>query len=166
MPKLNEFLFGSKGKNKKLDTKTKEQQDLLKLISDGLSGGDNALSDLFGQFDQEGFNEGVSKPALKQFQDQILPMINEKYIANNQALSGARQKAQVQGATDLQSKLAELMYGAQNQQKQNRLQGLNTALGTNTFENVYKPGTEGAVQGFVKGVGNGLGNAAGTAIAG
>lgn len=166
MPKLSEFLFGKKGKSKQLDTKTPEQQALLKLITESLSGGDNALSDLFGEFDQEGFNEGVSKPALKQFQEEILPMIQEKFIAGNQVLGSGLQRAQTKGASDLQSKLAELMYGAQNQQKQNRMQGLNTALGTNTFENTYKPGTDGAVQGLVKGTAQGLGNAAGNWIAG
>ena len=39
-------------------------------------------------------------------------------------------------------------------------------LGTKSFENIYKPGTEGALQGFIKGAGQGLGQAAGAAVAG
>lgn len=166
MPKLNDVLFGSKGKSKKLTTKTPEQEALLKLITDSLQGGDTALSDLFGSFDKGAFEEGVSKPALKQFTDEILPQLQEKFIAGNQVLGSGLQRAQTKAGSDLQSKLAQLMYQAQQQQQQNKMSGINTALGTQAFENIYKPGTEGAVQGFVKGAGQGLGQAAGAAIAG
>ena len=166
MPKLSEILFGKKSKSKKLKTQTPEQEALMKLITDSLAGGDNALSDIFGGFDQAAFEEGVSKPALKQFQEDILPQIQEKFIAGNQVLGSGLQRAQAKAGSDLQAKLAQLMYDAQNQQKQNRISGVNTALGTKGFENIYKPGTEGAVQGFFKGSGQGIGNAAGAAIAG
>lgn len=166
MPKFNDVFFGKKGKSKQLATQTPEQQQLLKIITDSLQGGDSALSDIFGGFDKGAFEEGVSKPALKQFQDEILPMIQEKFIAGNQVLGSGLQRAQAKAGTDLQSQLAKLMYEAQNQQKQNKLSGVNTVLGTKSFENIYKPGTEGALQGFVKGAGQGLGSAAGAAIAG
>jgi hypothetical protein len=166
MPKLNQFLFGKKGKNKQYKTQTPEQEQLMKLITDGLSGGDNALSGLFGQFNQGEFDKGVTQPALKNFQENILPSLQEKFIAGNQVGGSGMQRAQNKAGVDLQSKLAELMYQAQQGQKQNQLAGVNTALGNKAFENVYKPGSEGAVQGFVKGAGQGLGQAAGTAIAG
>ena len=166
MPKVNDFLFGKKGKNKQITTQTPEQQNLLKLITEGLQGGDSSLSDIFGNFDKGAFEEGVSKPAIKQFQEEILPMIQEKFIAGNQALGSGNQRAQLKAGSDLQSKLAQLMYQAQQSHQQNRLQGVNTALGTKAFENVYQPGTEGAVQGFVKGAGQGLGEAVGGGIPG
>lgn len=166
MPKLNEALFGTKGKTKKLTTQTPEQEALLKLINEGLTSGEGPLKDIFGDFDPAAFEAGVSKPAIQQFQDEILPMLQEKFIAGNQVGGSGMQRAGAKAATDLQSKLAQLMYEAQNQQKQNKISGVNTALGTKSFENIYKPGTEGAVQGFVKGAGQGLGNAAGMAIAG
>ncbi len=166
MPKFGEFLFGKKGKSKKLDTQTPEQQALLKMITDSLAGGDNALSDIFGGFNKQEFDQGVAQPALKQFQDEILPMIQEKFIAGNQVLGSGLQRAQLKAGGDLQAQLAKLMYEAQQQGKQNKIAGVNTATGTKAFENVYQPGTEGAVQGFIKGAGQGLGNAAGAAIAG
>lgn len=166
MPKLSEIIFGKKGKTKQLSAQNADQEALMKLIKEGLESGEGPLSDLFGEFDPAAFEAGVSKPALQQFQDEILPQLQEKFIAGNQALGSGFQRAGAKAATDLQSRLAQLMYEARNQQKQNRMQGLNTALGTKTTETIYKPGTEGAVQGFIKGAGQGLGNAAGAAIAG
>lgn len=160
MANVGEFLFGSKGKAKKLSKLSTEQDELMKLIKQGLESGEGPLKDLFGQFDPAAFEAGVSKPALKQFQDEILPQLQEKFIAGNQVLGGGFQRAQMKAGTDLQSRLAELMYQAQNQQKQSRLSGLNTALGKEATENIYKPGTQGAVQGFVQGVGEGAGKAA------
>ena len=63
-------------------------------------------------------------------------------------------------------RLEELMYNAQNQQKQNRVAGANTLYGRQEVENIYKPATKGAVQGFVEGFGEGAGKATGAAIAG
>ncbi len=165
MPKLSELLFGKKAKTKQLTTQTPEQEQLLKLITQGITSGEGPLKDIFGEFDPAAFEAGVSKPALQQFQDEILPMLQEKFIGGNQVGGSGFQRAGAKAATDLQSRLAELMYNAQNMQKQNKMQGLNTALGTKPFENLYKPGTEGAVQGFVKGAGQGLGQAAGAGIA-
>jgi len=160
------FLTGTKGKIKSASTQTPEQEQLLKLITEGITSGEGPLKDIFGEFDPAAFEAGVSKPALQQFQDEILPLLQEKFIGGNQVGGSGFQRAGAKAATDLQSKLAELMYNAQNQQKQNKMQGINTALGTKATENIYKPGTEGAVQGFIKGVGQGVGNAAGAAIAG
>lgn len=143
MPKFSEVLFGKPGKSKQLSTQTPDQEQLLKLIIEGLSGGNGPLKDLFGEFDPAAFEAGVSKPALQQFQDEILPQLQEKYIAGNQVGGSGMHRAGAKAATDLQSKLAELMYNAQNQQKQNQLTGLNTALGTKATENIYRPGTEG-----------------------
>jgi hypothetical protein len=124
------------------------------------------LKDIFGEFDPAAFEAGVSKPALQQFQDEILPMLQEKFIGGGQVGGSGMQRAGAKAATDLQSRLAELMYNAQNQQKQNKLQGLNTALGTKATENIYKPGTEGFVQGAAKGFAEGAGKGVGMAIAG
>lgn len=164
--KYDEILFGKKGKNKQLTLQTPEQQELLKLIYEGLSSGEGPLKDIFGGFNAEEFEKGVSQPALKNFQENVLPQLQEKYIANNQFGSSGRRRAELRAGTDLQSNLAQLMYQAQQQGKQNKLQGLNTALGTKAFENLYKPGTEGLLHGAAKGFAQGAGNAAGAAIAG
>lgn len=166
MPKFGEALFGKSGKVKQKSTLDKGQQELWDLISEGLKTGEGPLKDILGQFNQEEFEKGVSQPAIKNFQENILPMLQEKFIGNNQALSSAFGKAKLKAGTDLQSKLAELMYQAQQQQKQNRIGGLNTAIGKQTVENVYKPGSEGLVQGTIKGLAEGAGHAATAAIMG
>lgn len=166
MPKFNEFLFGKKDKVKQVSTLTPDQQQLMSLISEGLTSGEGPLKDLFGGFDEQAFQEGVSKPALKMFQDEILPQIQEKFIAGNQVLGSGMRRAQLKAGTDLQSKLAQLMYEAQQNQQKNKLAGINSILGTKGFENIYKQGTTGAVQGLAQGAGQGIGQMAGAAIAG
>ncbi len=143
------FGGGKKEKVKQLPTKTKEQQALIKMINDALTNNEGPLKDIFGNYDPAAFEAGVSKPALQNFQDEILPMLQEKYIAGNQVGGSGMHRAGAKAATDLQSRLAQLMYDAQNQQKQNKIAGLNTALGTQTFENLYKPATEGAAKPLV-----------------
>jgi len=160
------LLTGTKGKVKSVSTQTPEQEQLLKLIQEGITSGEGPLKDIFGSFDPAAFEAGVSKPALQQFQDEILPMLQEKFIGGNQVGGSGFQRAGAKAATDLQSKLAQLMYEAQNQQKQNKIAGVNTALGTKATENIYKPGTEGLLQGATKGFAQGLGTATGAAIAG
>lgn len=166
MPKLGEFAFGSKDKIKKAGTLSADQEQLMALINDGLTKGEGPFADIFGQFDKGAFEEGVSKPALKQFQEDVLPQLQEKFIGGNQVGGSGMRRAQFKAAGDLQSKLAELMYQAQQGQKQNKMAGLNTLLGTKAHENIYKQGSTGAVQGFIQGAGEGLGKAAGAAVAG
>ena len=163
---FKEALLGSKGKIKKQNLLTPEQQQLMALIQEGLTSGEGALGDIFGAFDEKSFQKGVSEPALKNFQENILPQLQEKFIAGNQVAGSGMRRGQLKATTDLQSRLAELMYDAQQNQKQGRLSGLQTLLGTKGFENIYKPGTTGALQGFAQGAGQGLGQAAGAAIAG
>jgi hypothetical protein len=121
---------------------------------------------MFGQFNEQGFAQGVREPALKQLKEQTLPGILEKYSGGGMRGGSGMRNALTKAGVDLESQLAQLKYGAQQQQTQNRLQGLGLGLGTKQIENFYKPGTEGALQGFVKGAGEGLGKAAGGAIAG
>ena len=166
MPKFNEFLFGKKSKNKKLSTLTSDQEELQKLIQEGITSGEGPLKDIFGGFDMNAFKTGVSDPALKQFKEEVLPLLQEKFIAGNQVGGSGQANAFGKAGVDLQSKLAELLYKAQEQQKQNKIKGVETSLGTKAIENVHQPSTQGAVQGFIKGAGEGLGNAAGTSLAG
>ncbi|MDE2106823.1 MAG: hypothetical protein KGL39_56935 [Patescibacteria group bacterium] len=166
MPKPSEFLFGSKDKIKKAGTLTPEQQELIALINEGLTKGTGAFGGLFGDFDQKGFEEGVTKPALQNFQENILPQIQEKFIAGNQVLGSGMRRGQLKAGTDLQTQLAQLLYNAKQEQQKNKLAGIQNVLGTKGIENIYKQGTTGAVQGFIQGAGQGLGQAAGTAIAG
>lgn len=166
MPKFGEILFGKKDKTKQVKTLVPEQEELLTLIKQGLASGEGPLGELFGKFNEGQFNEGVTKPALKNFEENILPQISAKFSAGNAVQGSGFRRATLKAGTDLQSKLAELMYGAQQTQKQNQIQGLQTGLGTKAVENIYRPGGPGLLQGFATGAGQGLGAAAGAAIAG
>lgn len=159
-------LFGKKGKMKQISNLTPEQQQLMSLITEGLASGEGALGDLFGDFDKETFEEGVISPEIKHFKEVILPNLQEKFIAGNQVAGSGMRRAQLGAATDLQERLAKLTYQAQQQQNQNKLAGLQTGLGTQAIQNVYRPGTSGILGGFLQGAGQGAGAAAGKFIAG
>lgn len=170
MPKFNEVLFGKRDKSKQLSLQSKSQKEMQRLINQGLVKGEGPLADIFGEFDEGAFNQGVRDPALKDFEENVLPMLQEKFIGNNQVLSSAFGRDQLKAGSELQSKLAQLLYQAREQQKQNRMTGVNSTMGNQTVENIYKKGTTGAVPGFVQGVAEGagqsLGKAGAAAIAG
>lgn len=166
MPKFKEFLLGKKDKIKQAKLLTPEQEQLMSLIKEGLTSGSGAFGNLFGDFDKGAFEEGVSKPALQNFQENILPQLQEKFISGNQVLGSGMRRGQLKAATDLQTQLAQLMYQAQQDQQKNKLAGIQTALGTKGFENIYKQGTSGALQGFIQGAGKGFGEATGAGLAG
>ena len=164
--KVDKFLFGGKDKIKKAGTLTPEQEQLMQLINEGLTKGTGSFGDLFGKFDEQKFQEGVANPALKNFQENILPLLNEKFIAGNQVGGSGMQRAQFKAGTDLQSQLAQLMYQAQQGQQQNQLSGIQTQLGTKGFDNLYKQGNTGVIPAFLQGAGQSIGKAVGTVIAG
>jgi hypothetical protein len=141
---LGLFSGGGKKKNKtkQLPLQTKEQIELSKLLNQGLISGEGSFKDLFGEFNQGEFEKGVTQPALKNFEENIIPKILQDYIGSNSVLDSGFQKAQFKAGTDLQSDLAKLMYQARNQNTQNRLTGLQTGLGKTNVENItQKPQT-------------------------
>lgn len=166
MPKLNEFLFGKKGKVKQKSTLSPLQEELISLIKEGLTSGEGPFASIFGDFDKESFEEGVTKPALQNFQENILPQIQEKFIAGNQALGSGMRRGQLKASKDLQKELASLMYQAQQDQQKNKLSGIQSILGTNSVENIYKQGSTGAIPAAIQGLSEGAGKMAGAAIAG
>ena len=166
MPSLKDILFGTKDKVKKQTLLSPEQDQLMKLISEGLTKGTGSFGDLFGNFNQESFDKGVTEPALKNFKENILPMLQERFVAGNQVGGSGMMNAQNKAAVDLQSQLAQLMYQAQNQQKQNQFGGIQQGLGTRGFENVYKQGNQGLLQGLLQGASPDLGKLSGLSIAG
>lgn len=152
MAKLSEILFGKKDKIKQVSNLNRPQQELLDLILQGIASGDGALGNLFGEFNQEAFQEGITQPALRQFQEEILPAIQEKFISGNQVGGSGMNRAALKAGTDLQSRLAQLMYDAQQRHQQTQLSGIQTALGTRPFENMYQQGQTGIVPSLAQGV--------------
>jgi hypothetical protein len=148
MPGFKEWLTGKKDKIKKAKTVTPEQEQIQALIKEGLENGTGPFADIFGAFNEQEFNKGITEPALKNFRENILPQLQEKFIAGNQVLGSGRQRAEAGAASDLQSQLAQLMYQAQLNKQGQRQQGLENLLGQRNFENIYQQGTTGALQKF------------------
>lgn len=166
MPSFKEFVFGKKDKIKQKSTLNPQQDELMALISEGLTKGSGPFASLFGDFDKGAFEEGVTKPALANFQENILPQLQEKFIAGNQVLGSGMRRGQLKASNDLQNQLATLMYNAQQDQQKNKLAGIQSVLAPKAVENVYKQGSTGALTAFAQGAGQGVGQAAGAAIAG
>jgi hypothetical protein len=154
--------FNTKGGFKAVPTLDKNQQALMKYIKEGLENGTGPFAEIFGKFNAEDFNKGVTQPSLKNFKENILPVISEKFIAGNQVLGSGHRRGQLKAGVDLQSDIDKLMYQAQQDKEKQRLQGLQTALGVKTHENVYQPGE----QGWGTSLLTGALTAAGTAIGG
>lgn len=146
MPKFKEIVFGKSAKTKKKKLTTPLQDELLQLIQEGATTGKGPFADIFGAFNEEEFNKGVVNPALKNFQENILPKLQEKFIANNQVLGTDFGRAQAKAGTDLQSELAALMYQAQQKQKENKMRGVELGLNRQGFENVQTSGYPGLLQ--------------------
>lgn len=149
------------GKNQQLSTQTPEQKEMDKMIADFIKTGEGPLADYFPKFNKDEFQQGVANPALKKYQDDVLPQLLEKYNAGNQALGSGQLRAEIRGQTDLQSKLDELMYGAKTQSDRDRsgaiLKMLGIHQGKGSTENLYtQPGQKGpsTASGIASGVAN------------
>jgi hypothetical protein len=126
-------------KTKTLSTLSPMQQELEALIRQGLTEGTGPFADIFGGFNQSEFEEGVSKPALKNFQENVLPALQEKFIAGGQVGGSGQERAFGKAGSDFAAHMAELLYNAKQQQKANKIQGVNTAYGKQTVENIAQP---------------------------
>lgn len=125
-------------KVKQATLKTPEQTQLMKLITDALTGGSGPLADIFGAFNEGEFQKGVAQPAMKNFTENILPQLQNQFQFNNSAGGSSERNAKLKAGVDLQSKIDQLRYGAQEQQKQNRISGAQNAVSQNTFENIVE----------------------------
>lgn len=162
----NSFLFGKGNQNKRMSNFTPEQMSVFNQLMQSLMGGDGAFSDVFSQFDPNQaanvFQQGVADPAMKNFQDRIIPGIQQSFA--DQGPSSGLYNSLAASGRDLQqnlsSQLANFIYQSQMQNQQNRMSGLNTALNTRSFENYIQPGYEGVVPGILKAFAGGAGKAA------
>lgn len=165
MASWKEIFWGSEPKIKKKDIRSPEMKELANLIMQGLTSGEGPFAEMFGEFNEEEFNKGVADPAIKKFQEEILPQIQESYLGRGSLGSGL-QRATMKAGSDFQSKLAELLYNARQQHKQNRAGGIQNILSQNPYQNFAFGGTTGAIPGFVKGFANKAGESLGSNIFG
>jgi hypothetical protein len=166
------FLLGSEDKARKFDKYTPEQKQLFSQLFQALGMDEGPLSDIFGEFDpqatQDFFQKSVADPSMRNFQQQVIPGIQQSF-ADQGPSSGLYNSLATAGrdlSENLSSTLAQYMYQAQNQNQQNRIQGVNSGLQNSPYETFVKRGSEGLVPGVIKNFANGAGNAAGKAMFG
>ncbi len=157
---------GTETKTKQKSTESAEQKRLSQAINQGLKNR-GPLKDVYGKFNKKEFKEGVSKPALKQYEEEILPKLLEQNNAGgyNPRSSGAQRRV-LKSGTDFSSNIARLMYEARQGQKANRQQGIQTQLGRQTTENIVYGGKKGIFQKFGESFAEGAGEEAGSRVAG
>ena len=161
MSALSRSLFGTPGRIEALPTMSPEQQALLGQIVGGLGGPLQAgLGNL--QSLLSGEAEAYEAPAMRQFQEQILPSIAERFTgmgAGAQRSSAFGQQLGQAGAG-----LAENLAMQRAQLQQQGLGQLQSMLGlgfTSPFQYQTIPGTEGGLSKLLGGVGSGIGSGIG-----
>ncbi|MBI9073777.1 MAG: hypothetical protein JEZ02_00100 [Desulfatibacillum sp.] len=118
------------------------QQQAFDLVSSLIQGegsygqGQNALGALLEDFDgtstRETWETSVKDPMIQNWQDKILPEIQEHYIAANAGSSGAATRAITESGADLSADLAaslsQSLYGAEQSHLNRQLESLPLAL--------------------------------------
>ena len=125
---------------------TQEQRSYLSQIL-GMGGqGQQALGGLLQPYSEELFQKSVVDPSMKNFQQQILPSIQQAYGDVGASSSSALNQALSRSATDLASSLAGQRLALQGQQQQANLGGLGAlqnALGIRSYQPIIEPGKQG-----------------------
>lgn len=135
-------LFGSKKKKKKpkqISTLDPKQQALYNDYVSSIRG-EGPFNDLY-QYDTEGanqnFDQNVSRPAYRNFQENIIPGITGQFRSNNlqnssytgEALSRAGRNVQ----ENLDAQRSNMIFGGQENAKQNKQNSMNNILNMQTF---------------------------------
>lgn len=151
---------GGGDKMKKLSTMSPQQQQLLNSLLGQMNqggGGGQALSTLQSYLNpsQQGF-EQFADPYMQQFQSKVLPGIAERF-AGAGALSSSGFGQAIGGASsDLQSQLAQLYSGRQQQSAQSLLGFGQNLLSQQPFAYHNKQGGGTMGQGFAQGLSGAL----------
>ena len=168
---------GRKDKLKTFQKLTPQQQALQQQIIQALMGGQgmngqgqNQFSDLFGQFNPQqatnAFQQGVTNPAMRNWNQNIVPGIQERFA--DQGYSSGLFNSLAAGGRDLQeglnNQMSPFLYQAMMQNQNNRLGGLNTALGTQNYTPYIEQGNPGMFNGFNEGISSGLGQQLGSSF--
>lgn len=135
-------LFGGGKKQKKAkkrDTLNPQQKRLFQQYNDAITG-KGPLAGLF-NFDTAGananFEQNVSRPAYRQFQENIIPGITGQFRQNNIGNSSYTGEALGRAGRNVQENLdaqrSNMIFQGQQQANQNKIHGIDSILGTQTF---------------------------------
>ncbi len=158
MPKLSEIFGGKKERMEKAPMFTPEQEAFLNQLlggsQEGMSSGMEYLTNLL-----SGDTEAFEAPLKRQFEEETIPGLAERFAGADAQESSAFGQALGQAGAGLTENLSQLREGLKGQAL-SQLQGLaGMGLGQR-FENVLRPGTTGILGGLSQGLGEGLGSAA------
>lgn len=179
--KFDDALFGTEAKLKKVDTMTSQQKKMIekalgKVNFSDFNMGKNKLYQQGQSFLQNLMQPGaldnlynqMEAPMMRQFQEEIVPSIAERFSGMGAQSSSAFKQSLSQAGAGLQERLAALKGQTMLQGTQQQLQGaqlgmqyagmpasisqnlLNTGLGTNPFGHQNIPGQPGLMQGIAQ----------------
>ena len=155
---LSDFLFGESEQFKQVDRFTPEQKELIGQLLQGLGGpqqqGLGFLSSLFGDTSQ------FEAPFMRQFQEETIPGIAERFSALGAQGSSAFGQQLGKAGAGLQEQLASLK-GQLGLQGLSALQGLSGQALQPQFESVYQQRQPGFLESMFSEVVPGLGAALG-----
>ena len=152
---LSDLFFGKKSKTRRESVLNDAQEQLLEQLIQEIMGGT--------QFSEDQFQQGFVDPALKQFNEQTAPGIQQRLIAGGEGRSSALENLIARAGTDVQSDLNQKRAGLFNAASDRRANQFNTALGTNSFGIIQEPGTKGLFGELIGGAVGGFGGSAGRA---
>lgn len=167
MSALSRGLFGSPGRIQAMPSFSPEQQQMLGQLIQGLQGGGTGGGPLGGglQHLQQllgGGDESFEKPAMRQFQEQIVPSIAERFSgmgAGAQQSSAFGQQLGAAGA-GLSENLAQQREGLKTQGLSQLMKMLGIGM-QSPFQYQQIPGQQGGLQSLFGGLGGGLGSGLG-----
>lgn len=118
------------------DTTFQFLQNLLSGGDTGMAAGTDALTQLLRPFDPaattEAWEAGVKAPALQTWEEEILPAIQERYIGQGAASSGAANRAITKSGADLSAdlagQLATMLLGQEGQHEATQLAAVDQML--------------------------------------
>jgi hypothetical protein len=162
MANIWNMLFGGRGKVKQASTLNPMQQQLQQQLQSGLQGGPSNMMGMgylqqLMSNDPQAFAE-YEAPALRQFQQQIVPGIAERFSGMGMGAQGSsafgQQLASAGGrlSQDLAAQRAGLRQGAMQ-----NLMGMYGQAMQPGFQNYYQQPTQGMFPGLIGGAGQGAG---------
>ena len=179
--KAGHFAFGKSAETEQLPAMDKHQMSYLKNILGQLKGqninlnqspmfqqGESYLSDLLSGSPES--TAAFEAPAMRQFQEQIMPMIMERFAGTGTSNSSGLQQTLAQAGGSLAERLQDmrsrLQFGGAQQAlgyaeapMQNAYNFGNMGLGAKPFGYNFKPATQGLFGGMAQGLGQGIGSA-------
>ncbi len=158
MSALSNFLFGKKGRFEEIERFTPEQKSIFSQILENIKtplgmGFQNLMQLLSGS--QEGL-ETYQRPAMRQFEQEIMPSIAERFSGLGAQRSSAFGQQLGQAGASLAENLASQRANLQSQALGQLQQLLGLGM-TPQFETLYRPATSGFLGSLAPALGQGMG---------